>query len=219
MFVKESIVSIKNNDELIAQAICDYEKGIAKIILLCVDNLEFGLGINKLVQILKGNQTKFITDFSLQNNIAFSLLKQFSKKDIEYIINILAQTEYLDKQAYNNGFGDIYKVGIKGYAFLKNDMPLEISFIDAIAECDFIELDSNEMKLYENLRALRYQIAKENDCPSYTVCGDLALRKMAEILPNNYEQMLEIKGIGPSFIEKYADCFISVIKQFESTKE
>lgn len=47
-------MSIKNNDELIAQAICEYEKGIVKILLLCVDNLEFGLGINKLVQILKG---------------------------------------------------------------------------------------------------------------------------------------------------------------------
>ena len=77
-------MSIKNNDELIAQAICEYEKGIVKILLLCVDNLEFGLGINKLVQILKGGQTRFITDFSLQNNIGFSLLKQFSKKDIEY---------------------------------------------------------------------------------------------------------------------------------------
>lgn len=78
-------MSIKNNNELIAQAICEYEKGIVKILLLCVDNLEFGLGINKLVQILKGGQTRFITDFSLQNNIGFSLLKQFSKKDIEYI--------------------------------------------------------------------------------------------------------------------------------------
>lgn len=78
-------MSIKNNDELIAQAICEYEKGIVKILLLCVDNLEFGLGINKLVQISKGGQTRFITDFSLQNNIGFSLLKQFSKKDIEYI--------------------------------------------------------------------------------------------------------------------------------------
>ena len=78
-------MSIKNNDELIAQAIREYEKGIVKILLLCVDNLEFGLGLNKLVQILKGGQTRFITDFSLQNNIGFSLLKQFSKKDIEYI--------------------------------------------------------------------------------------------------------------------------------------
>lgn len=72
-------MSIKNNDELIAQTICAYEKSIAKIILLCVDNLEFGLGVNKLVQILKGSQTKFITDYSLQNNKTFSLLKQFSK--------------------------------------------------------------------------------------------------------------------------------------------
>ena len=134
-------MSIKNNDELIAQTICEYEKSIAKIILLCVDNLEFGLGVNKLVQILKGSQTKFITDYSLQNNKTFSLLKQFSKKDIEYIINILTQTGYLDKKSYRNAFGDIYKVGVKGYAFLEENMPLEVSFIDAITESEFIEFD------------------------------------------------------------------------------
>ena len=69
-------MSIKNNDELIAQAVNEYEKSIVKILLLCVDNLEFGLGINKLVQILKGSQTKFITDFSLQNNIGFSFFQE-----------------------------------------------------------------------------------------------------------------------------------------------
>lgn len=88
-------MSIKNNDELIAQAICEYEKGIVKILLLCVDNLEFGLGRNKLVQILKGGQTRFITDFSLQNNIGFSLLKQFSKKDIEYITQKASEISFL----------------------------------------------------------------------------------------------------------------------------
>lgn len=88
-------MSIKNNDELIAQAICEYEKGIVKILLLCVDNLEFGLGINKLVQILKGKQTRFITDFSLQNNIGFSLSKQFSKKDIEYITQKASEISFL----------------------------------------------------------------------------------------------------------------------------
>jgi hypothetical protein len=88
-------MSIKNNDELIAQAICEYEKGIVKILLLCVDNLEFGLGINKLVQILKGGQTRFITDFSLQNNIGFSSLKQFSKKDIEYITQKASEISFL----------------------------------------------------------------------------------------------------------------------------
>ena len=175
-------MSIKNNDELFAQAVNEYEKSIVKILLLCVDNLEFGLGINKLVQIL---------------------------------INILTQMEYLDKQVYKNGFGDIYKVGIKGYALLEKDLPLEVSFIDAITECDFIEFDSTEIILYEKLRALRYQIAKENDYPAYAVCGDLALRKMTKALPENQEEMLEIKGIGPSFVEKYANRFISVIKQFK----
>ena len=38
---------------------------------------------------------------------------------------------------------------------------------------------------------------------------------MTKALPENQEEMLEIKGIGASFVEKYANRFISVIKQFK----
>ena len=208
-------MSIKNNDELIAKAICDYENSIVKIILLCIDNLEFGLGMSKLVQILKGTQTRFITEYSLQNNKAYSLLKQFSKDDIKYIINMLTETEYLELHPVKNGLANVYKVGIKGYAFLEENQPLEVSFIDAITESDFVELEKEQLKLYERLRVLRNEIAKEEDYAAYVVCGELPLRKIAQIAPITNEEMIEIKGIGPAFIEKYATRFIAEIKRFK----
>ena len=75
-------MAVLNQEALIAKTVGDYEKSIVKIILLCIDNLEFGLGTTKITQILRGSQTKFITDCELQHNVSFSLLKQFSKNDI-----------------------------------------------------------------------------------------------------------------------------------------
>ena len=208
-------MSIKNNDELIAKAICDYENSIVRIILLCIDNLEFGLGMSKLVQILKGTQTRFITEYSLQNNKAYSLLKQFSKNDIKYIINMLTETGYLEFHPVKNGLANVYKVGIKGYVFLEENQPLEVSFIDAITESEFVELENEQLKLYERLRVLRNEIAKEEDYAAYVVCGELPLRKIAQTAPVTNEEMIEIKGIGPAFIEKYATRFIAEIKRFK----
>ncbi|MBQ7740693.1 MAG: HRDC domain-containing protein [Eubacterium sp.] len=200
--------------ELIAGAVSNYEKAIAKIILLCVDNLEFGLGANKLCQVLSGKQTRFITEYGLQNNISFSLLKQFSSKEIKYILNLLTSTEYLyEEEIERYGVITVYKVAAKGYVFLKEDEELECSFIDAITASDFIELNAEELEVYERLRQLRNTIAKENDIPAYVVCGEMPLRIIAKELPETPEEFLAIKGIGKGFIEKYYDYFIKNIRK------
>lgn len=79
--------------KMMVHAIEEYEFSIAKIILLCIKNLEFGLGANKLAQILVGTQTKLITDHELQNNPAYSLLKQYSQKDVKSVMEALASGE------------------------------------------------------------------------------------------------------------------------------
>ena len=42
-----------------SSAICEYEASIAKIVLLSINDLEFGLGVNKIAQILTGMQNRF----------------------------------------------------------------------------------------------------------------------------------------------------------------
>ena len=207
-------MSLKNSDEILAQAIGEYEKSIVKIILLCVDNLEFGLGATKLTQLLKGTQTRFITEYGLQNNKAFSLLKQFSKNDIKFILNMLEELQYLELKEVKNGLNTVYIIGIKGYAFLEEDLTLDFSFIDAITESDFVELDVEELARYEELRKLRYVIAQENDFPAYIVCGELSLRIMARDLPQTEEDFLEIKGIGPAFINNYYNRFAEITRKY-----
>jgi ATP-dependent DNA helicase RecQ len=207
-------MSLKNSDEILAQAIGEYEKSIVKIILLCVDNLEFGLGATKLAQLLKGTQTRFITEYGLQNNKAFSLLKQFSKNDIKFILNMLEELQYLELKEVKNGLNTVYKIGIKGYAFLEEDLTLDFSFIDAITESNFVELDVEELARYEELRKLRWVIAQENDFAAYMVCGELSLRIMARDLPQTEEDFLEIKGIGPVFINNYYNRFAEITRKY-----
>ena len=203
-----------NQKELIAETVSNYEKNIVKIILLCIDNIEFGLGITKITQILRGAQTKFITDYELQNNVSFSLLKQFSKNDIKYILNLMVETDYLNAQDYKFGTAGILKVGAKGYALLEEDDELDFSFIDAITSSDFIELDEKGQTVYEALRKLRFRIANQYECPAFVVCSEVQLINIADKLPVTKEDFLAIKGIGESFIEKYYDDFSREIKKY-----
>ena len=207
-------MAILNQEDLIAKTIGDYERTIVKIILLCIDNLEFGLGTTKITQILRGSQTKFITDYGLQNNVSFSLLKQFSKNDMKYILNLMVETEYLDAKDYKFGTAGILKVGAKGYSLLEEDNELEFSFIDAITSSDFIELDDKGQIVYEALRKLRFKIATQNERPAFVICSEVQLINIADKLPVTKEEFLAIKGIGDSFIEKYYDEFSNEIKKY-----
>lgn len=210
---------IKNVDSMMIKAISEYESSIAKIIFLCIKNLDFELGANKLAQILTGTQTRFITDYELQNNPAFSLLKQYSQNDIKKIVSILEMCDYLTYEDVGRHMS-VLVLTRKAKDFLEGKQELEASFIDAITEHDFIELDEDQLELYEELRELRYSLAKSMDLPAYTVCYDKTLRKMAQCVPKSEEELLAIKGIGPTFIEKYGEQFLALImRRIEETDE
>ena len=203
---------------LMVHAIEEYESSIAKIILLCVKDLEFGLGANKLAQILVGTQTKFITDYELQNNPAYSLLKQYSQKDVKSVIEALVDFGYLERVQVNFNI-EVLGVTSKGILFLQGKDRFDASFIDQLTQSDFIELNEVQTEVYEKLRELRYSLAKTNDLPAYTVCSDKVLRMMAANLPRNDEDMLEIKGIGNTFMEKYGDHFLSKIGELTEDED
>jgi ATP-dependent DNA helicase RecQ len=61
---------------------------------------------------------------------------------------------------------------------------------------------------FESLRALRAQIAKEEEKPAYVVFGDKTLKEMANALPQNKEQMLQLHGIGEVKYERYGKQFL-----------
>ena len=140
----------KGVDKMMVHAISEYEASIARIIFLCIKNLEFELGANKLAQILTGTQTKFITDYELQNNPAFALLKQYSQGDIKKIIDILEMCGYLDYEEVRKNMS-VLVLTKKAKDFLNGNCEFDTSFIDAITETDFVQLDDQQNELYEKL--------------------------------------------------------------------
>ena len=209
MSVESNSVDYK---KMMVYAIEEYESSIAKIIILCIKHLEFGLGANKLAQILVGTQTKFITDYELQNNPAYSLLKQYSQKDVRSVIEALVDFGYLERVKVSFNI-EVLDLTSKASLFFQGKERFEASFIDQLTQSDFVELNEEQTEVYEKFRELRYSLAKTNDLPAYTVCSDKTLRLMAVSMPCDEESMLKIKGIGNAFVDKYGDQFISIIKE------
>jgi ATP-dependent DNA helicase RecQ len=65
------------------------------------------------------------------------------------------------------------------------------------------DLSAADEALFEALREWRTRVADGK--PAYTVAHDSTLRIIATERPSTSEQMGGIRGIGPSFLDKYAD--------------
>ena len=69
--------------------------------------------------------------------------------------------------------------------------------------------------LFDALRALRRDLAKENQVPPYVIFHDSVLRDMAGLRPQTRALLGELPGIGAKKLDAYGDAFLEVIRQFE----
>lgn len=76
---------------------------------------------------------------------------------------------------------------------------------------------SRNSALFETLRQLRLQIAKEESVPPYIVFTDKTLIDMCEKLPQNEDEMLNVSGVGQNKLKKYGQRFLQEIFSFLST--
>ena len=69
-------------------------------------------------------------------------------------------------------------------------------------------------ELFEILRAIRQELARENNIPPYIIFGDVTLKEMAANYPICKEAMLKISGVGEVKYSKYGKAFEDAIKKF-----
>ena len=71
--------------------------------------------------------------------------------------------------------------------------------------------------LFEELRKLRLEIAREEGLPPYIIFNDRTLIDMCVKLPETPDDLLKVSGVGKRKSEKYGDTFINAIAVFMET--
>ena len=72
-------------------------------------------------------------------------------------------------------------------------------------------LSGEDQALFERLRVLRMEIAKEEKIPPYIVFSDKTLISMCQLRPKNLEELLEVSGVGVVKAEKYGERFLQLL--------
>ena len=75
------------------------------------------------------------------------------------------------------------------------------------------EFSGVEEKLFECLRTLRFEIAKEEKVPPYIVFSDKTLSHMCIVKPETRAEMLQVSGVGEFKYEKYGERFLACVRE------
>ena len=73
--------------------------------------------------------------------------------------------------------------------------------------------DERAGELFETLRMVRLEIARQLGLPPYVVFHDKTLKEMAILKPQSRTAMLQVTGVGEQKFERYGDRFLAAIKE------
>ncbi len=74
------------------------------------------------------------------------------------------------------------------------------------------ELDEADATVFEALRLMRLNLAREQAIPPYVIFHDATLVEMAKRRPQSHDDLADIPGVGRSKLERYGDCVLEVIE-------
>lgn len=192
-----------------------------KIAIEAVKQTGERFGIQHLVNVIVGLEDDYVKSYG---HFDLPIYGKGGDENTDFWKSIIRQAliyQYLEKDIDNIG---VLKVSKRGEAFLKKPHSIELAkdhdFTTDIDE----EEESTEKapanakaydpKLFEMLKTLRKQMAKEKDLPPYVIFQDPSLEEMATTYPTTKDELAQVNGVGMGKVNKFGAAFIELISKY-----
>lgn len=76
------------------------------------------------------------------------------------------------------------------------------------------DLNEDETRLFNELRAWRREAAQEAGKPPYLIFPDATLLQIAKLKPKTPEALMSVSGVGEKKFERYADAIFSMVAEY-----
>lgn len=188
----------------------------AQKILSCIKRTGERFGKKMICDILRGSKNEKIIRSGLDTQTTYGLMKEYKESQVKDII------EFLEFEGYIRSAGNEYPtltITNKANAVLFNNetivmkqAKLKVSAKKKSKKEKTTE--SIDRSLFAELKALRRELADENNVPAYIVFSDATLIDMCKKLPTTSEKLLEVSGVGKVKLELYGDRFLQILKPY-----
>lgn len=195
---------------------------IARAISRCVHDVNQHVGSGKIVKVLRGSKAQDLSYLNPESLPSFGMLDEVPEARIRDVLSQMATDGFL---TIVEGRLPIVGFGPRAAETVAPEFHYDIKKIkraDARARRtpdvstpavgSYVPDDGDEV-LFQKLRALRLDIARELGKPPYIVFSDKTLRDMVRVKPITDDQFLAVNGVGESKLKQYGERFMAAIRE------
>lgn len=201
----------------------------ARIMLCCIEECRERYGVTTILETLHGSRSEKVLRYRLNENSYYATATDISMDRLRQIVKQLLAKGYLNQTDDEYGLLKLtersYDITVKGEQIMlklpKEKEPVTVERRVQLKTKSSIgrRAASNNPQLYELLRSLRNETAKNMRVPAYVVFTDKTLQEMSTYLPVTRDEMLEISGVAQAKYEKYGELFMNVIREYKEQHE
>ncbi len=191
----------------------------AKKVINCVYEAKGRYGRQIIIDTVAGAKTARLEEIGAVRYKSYGVLARTNKNLLRRLIEQLVLEGYLRVGDYQ-----VLKLGdISGLKNPEASVSIKITDEDKQPEkaaktkkkAKSVEtLTSSGYKLFERLKKLRLEIAREESMPPYIIFSDKTLIDMAAKKPSSKPEMLDVSGVGENKFAKYGERFLEVIEEY-----
>lgn len=191
----------------------------AKKVINCVYEAKGRYGKQIIIDTVAGAKTARLEEIGTVRYKSYGVLAGTNKNLLRRLIEQLVLEGYLRVGDYQ-----VLKLGdISGLKNPEASVSIKITDEDKQPEkaaktkkkAKSVEtLTSSGYKLFERLKKLRLEIAREESMPPYIIFSDKTLIDMAAKKPSSKPEMLDVSGVGENKFAKYGERFLEVIEEY-----
>ena len=187
--------------------------------LSCVYRTGQRFGAGHLANVLMGNQTQQVQRWNHDQIKTFGMGRELDKKSWMSVFRQLLSSGFLSVdlgQIAGVLLTDASWPVLKGErtVLFRKDLAVSKAKKTRQASKATIHLleDEGDQQLFETLRKLRLEIAKQLGVPPYVIFHDKSLKEMALYKPVTTNDFLDITGVGESKAERFGKVFLDCIR-------
>ncbi len=193
-------------------------------------------GKTVVAQMLTGSKSEKLTKFGLDQLSTFGILNSFTQPEVMQVLEAVGRVGLIESQDVDN-FRPIVMISEAGKAFLKGpksavlDLRLPASLASKVnfggltkkeprvSASEDTGVESDDLSslrsdpLWDRLRELRLKLARDEKVPPYVVFPDATLGEIVRQVPRLPHDLLQLKGMGASRMERYGRAILDVIAE------
>ncbi|MEA3488183.1 MAG: ATP-dependent DNA helicase RecQ [Euryarchaeota archaeon] len=188
----------------------DKSTEIAFAIFGLIHDLDFQVGRTFLAKVLVGSKSKQILNQNLQESSYYGILKGYTAEEVIAFVDQLVDKGYLEKRQGGSRFPrpllyltDKAKRAIAEQETIGLELPIRT---------ESVKDDAKTLRVFEELKNWRKEIAAARNIPPYCVFHDSTLISVANELPKAKRDLARVKGIGKKKLEAYSDAILEIVR-------